>query len=213
MQHLHVLALGALAWLSSRTKTFTVGRKLWTKHRDCALWKTLKFLKSADRANTPMEGLLSAQNGDLEGGRGSVTQPCVTGLELSCMTVAADRSTDTYPSSVSSAECSISSAPSISMASSVDGSQVLPSQVPVASWPQVLVTSAFGSHAMTLKGGDEVRVERLVIGGDVVDDGDQTCPALACVALGVIDVADATGATLLHMACQRGLEVRSKYDL
>ena len=187
-----------------------MGRKLWTKHRDCALWKTLKFLKSADRANTPMEGL---QNGDVEGGRGSVTQPCVTGLELSCMTVAADRSTDTYPSSVSSAECSISSAPSISMASSVDGSQVLPSQVPVASWSQVLVTSAFGSHAMILKGGDGLRVERLVIGGDVVDDGDQTCPALAFVALGLIDVADATGATLLHMACQRGLEARSNYDL
>ena len=126
-----------------------------------------------------------------------VTQPCVTGLELSCTTVAADRSTDTYPSTVSSAECSISSAPSISMASSADGSQVLPSQVPVASWSQVLVTSAFGSHAMILKGGD------------VVDDGDQTCPALAFVALGLIDVADATGATLLHMACQRGLEVRS----
>ena len=33
-------------------------------------------------------------------------------------------------------------------------------------------------------------------------------PALACVALGLIDVTDATGATLLHMACQRGLEVR-----
>ena len=143
----------------------------------------------------------------------SVTQPCVTGLELSCTTVAADRSTDTYPSTVSSAECSISSVPSISMASSVDGSQVLPSQVPVASWSQVLVTSAFGSHAMILKGGDGLRVERLVIGGDVVDDGDQTCPALAFVALGLIDVADATGATLLHMACQRGLEARSNYDL
>ena len=99
------------------------------------------------------------------------------------------------------------------MASSEDGSQVLPSQVPVASWSQVLVTSAFGSYAMILKGGDGLRVERLVIGGDVVDDGDQTCPALAFVALGLIDVADATGATLLHMACQRGLEVRSNYDL
>ena len=98
------------------------------------------------------------------------------------------------------------------MASS-NSSQVLSTQVPAASWPQVLVTSAFGSHAMILKGEDGLRVERLVIGGDVVDDGDQTCPALACVALGLMDVADATGATLLHMACQRGLEVRSKYDL
>ena len=34
-------------------------------------------------------------------------------------------------------------------------------------------------------------------------------PALACIALGLIDVADETGVTLLHMACQRGLEVRS----
>ena len=97
----------------------------------------------------------------------SVTQRCDVGHELSCTTVAADRSTDTYPSSVSSAECSISSAPSISMASS-NSSQVLSTQVPAASWPQVLVTSAFGSHAMILKGEDGLRVERLVIGGDVV---------------------------------------------
>jgi len=97
----------------------------------------------------------------------SEAQRCDAGHELSCTTVAADRSTDTYPSSVSSAECSISSAPSISMASS-NSSQVLFSQVPAASWPQVLVTSAFGSHAMILKGEDGLRVERLVIGGDVV---------------------------------------------